>query len=84
MFGRWGETIHSWFRSAPEPVGDGRPPEMSSDMMTALEIERQALLDIAKGESLDEVAKYCGVSLATVKRRIGKADERLERRLRAR
>jgi RNA polymerase sigma-70 factor (ECF subfamily) len=41
------------------------------------------ILNRIEGASLEEVASHCGVSLATVKRRIVKADERLERRLRA-
>jgi RNA polymerase sigma-70 factor (ECF subfamily) len=41
------------------------------------------ILNRIEGASLEEVASHCGVSLATVKRRISKADERLERRLRA-
>ena len=63
MFGRWSETIHSWFRSAPEPDADGRPPEMSSEMMTALEIERRALLDIAKDEPLEEVLRRMALAI---------------------
>jgi RNA polymerase sigma-70 factor, ECF subfamily len=82
-----------WFgfelsKVAPAMV-DPRQSGAAEDLYDALDrmapdVRIPWILHRIEGESLDEVAKYCGVSLATVKRRIGKADERLERRLRAR
>jgi RNA polymerase sigma-70 factor (ECF subfamily) len=74
-------------RTAPAVV-DPRQSEIG-DLYDALDrldpdLRIPWILSRIEGDSLEEVAKYCGVSLATVKRRIGKADERLERRLRAR
>ena len=37
------------------------------------------ILHHIEGESLPEVARLCGVSLATVKRRVAGADERIRR-----
>ena len=39
------------------------------------------VLHVIEGESLPEVARCCGVSLATVKRQIAEAGEKIERRL---
>jgi RNA polymerase sigma-70 factor (ECF subfamily) len=69
-----------------DPSSDSRERELISEVYRALDRvpPRQRVpwvLRHVEGQSLEEVAQLCGCSLATVKRRIGAAHDRIRKQL---
>lgn len=82
---RRGRLRQSYFHAAPT-ASDPRDRAPADELYSALDQLPDKLkvpwcLSRIEGEKLEDVATACDVSLATVKRRIAQAQERLDRRL---
>jgi RNA polymerase sigma-70 factor (ECF subfamily) len=82
---RRGQLRQSYFFAAPT-ASDPRDRAPADELYSALDQLPDKLrvpwcLSRIEGEKLEDVAAACDVSLATVKRRISAAQERLDRRL---